>query len=183
MLFRVTIKGIRRKEKPELNDEFAQDLGDFRTVDELKDAIKKSIFSQRQNEAQRKAKDKLVQKLVDANDFAVATRSSSANWITALRTARQFPAPQQGIDATSLNLDWRKLRENMRNAAIREVRASLILGRVAETRIDRRDQSGSRSGSGASRRQDGSPLPRLARSLLRTERSIGLRLISPRRRR
>jgi len=39
---------------------------------------------------------------------------------------------QQGIDARTLNLDWRKLRENMRNDAVREVRASLILGRVAE---------------------------------------------------
>ena len=32
------VKGIRRKELPEVNDEFAQDLGDFRTVDELREA-------------------------------------------------------------------------------------------------------------------------------------------------
>ena len=39
---------------------------------------------------------------------------------------------QQGIDVKSLGLDWRKMRENMREAAVREVRASLILGKVAE---------------------------------------------------
>ena len=131
VLFRVTIKGIRRKEKPELNDEFAQDLGDFRTVDELKEAIRKSIFAQRQNEAQRKAKDALVQKLVDANVFAVPTVFVERQLDNRLEQ-RVSSLAQQGIDARTLNLDWRKLRENMREDAIREVRASLVLGRVAE---------------------------------------------------
>jgi trigger factor len=129
--FHVVVKGIRRKEKPELNDEFAQDLGDFRTIDELKDAVKKSIFAQRQQEAQRKAKDKLVEKLVDANQFAVPNVFVERQLDNRLEQ-RVSSLAQQGIDARSLNLDWRKLRDNMRDAATREVRASLILGRVAE---------------------------------------------------
>ena len=40
--FHVTVKGIRKKELPELNDEFAQDLGDYRTVDELREALRKN---------------------------------------------------------------------------------------------------------------------------------------------
>ena len=40
-------------------------------MDELKEALRKSIFAQREMEAQRAAKDKLVDKLVDANDFPV----------------------------------------------------------------------------------------------------------------
>ena len=72
MRFRAQVKGIRRKELPELNDEFAQDLGDFRTVDELRDAIRKAHpCGQRQFEAQQEAKNKLVDKLVDAHDFPV----------------------------------------------------------------------------------------------------------------
>jgi trigger factor len=69
--FHTVVKGLRRKELPELNDEFAQDRGDFRTLDELKDALRKSIFAQREMEAQRAAKDKLVDSLVDMNDFPV----------------------------------------------------------------------------------------------------------------
>jgi trigger factor len=129
--FRVQVKGVRRKEKPELNDEFAQDLGDFRTVDELRDAVKKSIFAQRQNEAQRKAKDKLVEKLVDLNVFAVPNVFVERQLDNRLEQ-RVSSLAQQGIDVKSLNLDWRKLRENMRDAAVREVRASMILGHVAE---------------------------------------------------
>src|SRR3984885_15111703 len=72
--FQTVLKGLRRKELPEVNDDFAQDLGDFRTMDELKDALRKSIFAQRETEAQRRAKDKLVDKLVDANDFPVPAK-------------------------------------------------------------------------------------------------------------
>ncbi len=131
VLFKVAVKGIRRKEKPELNDEFAQDLGDFRTVDELKEAVRKSIFAQRQNEAQRKAKDKLVDRLVDANVFAVPNAFVERQMDSRLEQ-RVSSLSQQGIDVKTLNIDWKKLRESMRDAAVREVRASLILGRVAE---------------------------------------------------
>jgi trigger factor len=129
--FKVVVKGVRRKEMPELNDEFAQDLGDFRTVGELKDAVKKSLFAQRQSEAQRKAKDKLVDKLVDANQFAVPNVFVERQLDNRLEQ-RVNSLAQQGVDARSLNLDWKKLRDNMRDAATREVSASLILGRVAE---------------------------------------------------
>src|SRR3954453_7546136 len=43
--FHATVKGLRRKELPELNDEFAQDLGDYRNIEEVKDAIRKAIFA------------------------------------------------------------------------------------------------------------------------------------------
>lgn len=129
--FKVVVKGVRRKEKPEINDDFAQDLGDFRTVDELKEAVRKSLFAQRQGEAQRKAKDKLVEKLIDANEFPVPQVFVDRQLDNRLEQ-RVRSLTQEGIDVKSLNLDWRKMRENMRDAAVREVRASLILGKVAE---------------------------------------------------
>ena len=69
--FHAVLKGLRRKELPEVDDEFAQELGDYRTVEELKDAVRKAIFAQRQQEAQQTAKNQLVDKLVDAHDFPV----------------------------------------------------------------------------------------------------------------
>jgi trigger factor len=131
VLFKVGVKGIRRKEKPELNDEFAQDLGDFRTVDELKEAVGKSLLAQRQNEQQRKAKDRLVDKLVDANEFAVPNAFVERQMQSRLEQ-RLASLSQQGVDYKSLNIDWNKVKESMRDGAVREVRASMILGRVAE---------------------------------------------------
>jgi trigger factor len=129
--FKVVVKGLRRKELPEINDEFAQDLGDFRTMDELKEALRKSILAQREAEAQREAKDKLVDKLVDANDFPVPEKFVEKQ-IENRVEQRLRSIAQQGVDPRSFNLDWAKIKEAQRDAAVREVKASLILGKVAE---------------------------------------------------
>jgi trigger factor len=129
--FRVSLKGLRRKELPEATDDFAQDLGDFRTLDELKDAVRKSILAQRESEAQRTAKDKLVDKLVDANEFPVpevfVERQIENRVNNRLRSLAE-----QGVDPKSFNLDWEKIKTAQRDAALREVKASLILTKVAE---------------------------------------------------
>src|ERR1700744_148568 len=129
--FKVQVKGLRRRELPEINDDFAQDLGDFRTLDELRDALRKSITAQREMEAQRDAKDKLVDKLVDANDFPVPEKFVE-NQIENRVEQRLRSLAQQGVDPRSFNLDWAKMKDAQRVAAIREVKASLILGKVAE---------------------------------------------------
>jgi trigger factor len=129
--FHVVVKGLRRKELPELNDEFAQDLGDFRTVDELKAAVRKSLLSQRQAEAQRAAKDKLMEKLVDANPFAVPELFIDRQIENRVQQ-RLRALSQEGVDPNSFKLDWAKIKEAQHDQALREVRASLILSKVAE---------------------------------------------------
>lgn len=129
--FHVVVKGIRKKELPEINDEFAKDLGDFRTVDELRDALRKSMFAQRQQEAQRAAKDKLVEKLVDAHDFPVPEAFIDRQVRNRIEQTLQSLA-QEGIDASKIQLDWQKLKSSQRDKALREVKASLLLSKIAE---------------------------------------------------
>jgi trigger factor len=129
--FHVVVKGLRRKELPDLNDEFAQDLGDFRTVDELKAAVRKSLLAQRQTEAQRAAKDKLVEKLVEANAFAVPELFVDRQIENRVQQ-RVRALSQEGIDPNSFKLDWARIKEAQRDQALREVKASLILSKVAE---------------------------------------------------
>jgi trigger factor len=129
--FKVDVKGLRRKELPELNDEFAKDMGDFVTLDEFKEAIRKSLAAQRQTEAQRGAKDRIVEKLVDANEFAVPEAFIDRQ-IENRVEQRLRAMEQQGVDRGSFNLDWAKIKEVQRGEALREVRASLILTKVAE---------------------------------------------------
>jgi trigger factor len=126
--FRVHLKGVRRKELPEINDEFAQDLGDYRTVDELRDAVRKSLFAQRQFGAQEEAKNKLVEKLVDMHDFPVPETFIDQQIVS--RTERALAA--QGRDPNSVRLDWKKVKESQHDRALREVKASMLLGRIAE---------------------------------------------------
>ena len=126
--FRAQVKGVRRKELPEINDEFAQDLGDYRTVDELREAVRKSLFAQRQFEAQQEAKNQLVEKLVDMHDFPVP--ETFVDQQIKNRTERALAA--QGVDAKSIKVDWRKLKESQRDKALREVKASMLLSRISE---------------------------------------------------
>jgi len=129
--FKVTVKAVRRKELPELNDEFAKDLGDYQTLDELKDAVRKNILRDREHRAQEDAKRQLLDKLVDMHAFAVpeiyVDRQIEINLENQLRAMAG-----QGIDPRSIKLDWQKVRESQKDRATRDVRASLLLDKVAE---------------------------------------------------
>jgi trigger factor len=129
--FHVVVKGIRKKELPEVNDEFAKDLGDFRTVDELREELRKRLFAQREQEAQRAAKDKLVEKLVDAHEFPIPEAFIDRQVRNRIEQTLNSLA-QEGIDASKIQLDWQKLKSSQRDKALREVKASLLLSRIAE---------------------------------------------------
>jgi len=132
--FHAVLKGIRKKELPELNDEFAQDLGDYRNMEELREAIRKSIFAQRQAEAQQDAKNKIVEKLADAHDFPIPevfVERQIRNRVEQM--VRAMGA--EGADLKSLKLDWTKLKETQREKAVREVKASMLLSRIAEREV------------------------------------------------
>jgi trigger factor len=129
--FRALVKAVRRKELPEANDEFAKDLGDYQTLDELKDAIRKGILRDREHHAQEDAKNQLLDKLVASHDFPVPDAYVDRQIEMNLETQfRQLAA--QGIDPRELKLDWEKLRESQKEKATRDVKASLLLDRIAE---------------------------------------------------
>jgi trigger factor len=129
--FHATLKGVRKKELPELNDEFAQDLGDYRTVEELREAIRKSLFAQRQYEAQQEAKNQIIDKLVAAHDFPVPEVFVDRQIRNRVEQSLRAMAAE-GVDPKSIKLDWEKVRETQRDKAVHEVKASLLLGRIAE---------------------------------------------------
>ncbi len=129
--FHCILKGLRRKELPELNDEFAQDLGDYRSLEELRDAVRKSIFSLRETEAQEAAKNKLVDSLVDNHEFPVPEVFVEHQIRERLEQSLRALAGQ-GVDPESLKLDWEKIKETQRERATREVKASLLLDSVAQ---------------------------------------------------
>jgi trigger factor len=129
--FHLVVKGVRRKELPELNDEFAQDLGDFRTMEEVREMVRKTILGQRENELQQEAKNKLVDKLVDAHEFPVPQIYVDRQ-IENRMSQRLAALAEQGVDISKLKPDWTKLREAQGEQANREVRASLLLGKISE---------------------------------------------------
>lgn len=128
--FRLEVHGLRSKELPELNDELAKDEGDFKDLNELRERIRTELESAKRDEAHRKAKAKLVEMLVDAHDFPVpetlVERQIRSNVERSLHSLSE-----QGVDPTKLRLDWNKIQETEQPRTIREIKAGLIISRIA----------------------------------------------------
>jgi trigger factor len=129
--FSCTLKTIRRKEMPELNDEFAQDLGDFKSLDELRDAARRSIFSERDTNARQEAHTAILDALVGLYDFPIP-QAYVDQQVESIIESRLRSLAGQGIDPRTLNLDWAKIRESQAERAVKDVRASLLLEKVGD---------------------------------------------------
>jgi len=129
--FQVLVKAVRRKELPELNDEFARDLGDYQTLDELKEAIRKAIAAESQYAAQQEAKVKLVDELVNAHEFPVP-EAYIERQIKAQVEGYLREIAGRGVDPNTLKLDWEQIKKSQRDKAIRDVKGSLLIEKVAD---------------------------------------------------
>ena len=131
VMFHATVKGVRRKDLPELNDDFAQDLGDYRDLEELREAVRKALFAQRQYDAQQDAKNRIIDKLIDEHTFPVPEVFVERQIRSRVEQSLRAMAAD-GLDPRRLQLDWDKVKETQRDKAVREVKASLLLSRIAE---------------------------------------------------
>jgi len=129
--FEISPKFVRKKELPALDDEFARDLGDYQSLVELREAVHKTIYQEKQYLAQQEAKESLIDRLVEANEFAIPEAYVDRQVENQVRM-RLGTLAGQGIDPSQLKLDWQKVKENQRDKAVRNVRASLLLEKIAE---------------------------------------------------
>ena len=129
--FQARITGLRRKELPALNDAFAADLGDFKDLEELRAEVRKGLQREQEYLAQQRAKSQLVEQLVKAHDFpvpeALVERQIQGQVEQYLRSLSA-----QGVDLETVKLDWNKVRDSQRERALGEVKASMLLDRIAE---------------------------------------------------
>jgi len=130
--YAVKVQSIKQKSLPELNDEFAKQLGEFQTVDDVRKAIREQIESERRHQAQHEAKEKLVGELIERNDFEVP--DSLIEQQIDIRLERGLRAlAAQGLTAEQMKkMDLTRLRVGQREQAIHDVKAALLLERVAE---------------------------------------------------
>jgi trigger factor len=131
--YSVTIKSIKKKTLPEMNDEFAKGLGEeFTSVDELRKRIHDNMEAERKHSIEHEAKDKLVEELVKRNEFPVPESLIERQIDTRLERGLRALA-SQGMRAEDMRkMDMPRLRAGQREGAIREVKASLILEKIAE---------------------------------------------------
>lgn len=71
VVFGITVKDVKRRKLPELDDEFAKDLGDFENLDQLKKSLEEDIQARLKEQSENKVAERLVLELVKANEIEV----------------------------------------------------------------------------------------------------------------
>lgn len=131
--FQVELKALKTKELPELDDEFAVDLGQegVTKLDELKAKVNAQIQQRLEEEADRELRKNLVDQLIEANPFpvpsAMVSRQQDA-MVSEIENLMQY----QGVDASKMAAGRESLRKDMEERAEREVRSAMLLSTVAE---------------------------------------------------
>jgi trigger factor len=130
--YRVTVKAIKQKNLPALDDEFAKSLGEFASLEDLRARIHENMQHEKTHRAEHEAKEKLVDALVERNQFPVP--KALVDRQVDLRLERGLRAlAAQGVRTQDMQkMDLPRLRAGQREAALKEVKASLILEKIAE---------------------------------------------------
>jgi trigger factor len=127
--FTVTLNEIKKKVLPELNDEFAKDIGNDKTVAELKEGIKKDIEIRKRNDQTSAQREALLSKLVDSHSFDVPPGMVDRELLSMARSHATRMA-RRGMDMKSF--DIAKFREENTGLAEQRVKGMLLLDVIAE---------------------------------------------------
>jgi trigger factor len=126
------ITGIKIKKLPELNDDFAKDVSDAATLDELKTKIRESLEHQRDHRQKDLQRERVISELVKMHEFPVPESLVEQQMDVRLERVIRSLA-QQGVDPRAVNLDWAALRGKQQDRAKDDVKAELIIDRIAST--------------------------------------------------
>jgi trigger factor len=138
--YSVDVLGIKTKKLPELNDEFAKDVSDATSLDELKTKIKESLEHERDHRQKDLQREKVIGELVKLHDFPVPESLVEHQMDVRLERVVRSLA-QQGVDPRAVNVDWVTLRKRQEDRAKDDVKAELVIDRIAtEEKIDVTDE-------------------------------------------
>ena len=130
--YTVKVLSLKKKTLPELNDAFAKELGDFTGIADVKKRVRENMEAEKKHTAEHEAKDKLVAELVKRNDFEVPEAMVDRQIDVRLERGLRALAAQ-GMRAEDMKkMDLNRLRAGQREQAVQEVKASLLLDRVAD---------------------------------------------------
>ncbi len=125
----VDLKELKRKILPDLDDDFAQDLGEYDTLDELRENLKENLATREDARSRRQLRDQVMKKLVEANPIEVPPLMIERQLDYMLQDLRRMAEQQK--DDPSINEAITKLREEARPQAEEQVAGMLLLEAVA----------------------------------------------------
>ena len=126
----VTVKAIRTRVVPELDDEFAKDVGDFETLDSLRARVRADLEHEAMHESQGEMRGELLKQLASRVTFDVPAVLLDREIDRRVEDFVRRLMDQQ-VDPMKVNINWEEFREKQREAAADSVRGALALDEVA----------------------------------------------------
>jgi trigger factor len=127
--YTVDVEGIKEKKLPELNDEFAKDVN-AESLDDLRAKIRQNLEAERDHRQREQAEQKLIEALIAKHEFPVPEALVEHQQDARLeRVVRSLAG--QGVDPRAVNVDWVSLRQRQREHAVDDVKAEMLLDKVA----------------------------------------------------
>ena len=128
--YQVLVKAIRRRVVPDLDDEFAKDLGDFENLDALRARVRGDLEHEAMHEREREMRGELLKQLAErmTGDVPAALLEREID-----RRVEEFVRRliEQQVDPMRTNINWEEFRERQRDAAAEAVKGALVLDEVA----------------------------------------------------
>lgn len=132
-VFKVKVKEIKMKELPELDDDFAQDVSDFDTLEEYKEDTKKKLLSSKEESAKREKEEAVIDKIIEGATMDVPkqmvdaqTRQMTQEF--AQRLQSQGLSLEQYMQFTGMNPQ--KMMEELEPQALKRIQSRLVLEAV-----------------------------------------------------
>src|SRR5882762_4614215 len=127
--YKVTVKSLKRRVLPELDDEFAKDLGEFDTLDALTARVREDLEHEAKHAAEREDRAELMKQLATRLPFEVPASMVDRDVDRRLEEfARRLI--DQRVDPRQAGIDWNAFRESQREVARDAVAAALVLDEI-----------------------------------------------------
>jgi trigger factor len=127
----VTVKEVKEKVLPVLDDEFAKTMGPFESVEALKAELRKDLQARRDRENRRALGDAVMETLLSTHDFQVPDALVLRQVGHQIEHTRER-LRRQGVDPDKLPWDYPKLLEELKPGAEKAVKRALLLEAIAE---------------------------------------------------
>src|SRR5215471_3979060 len=126
----VTVKAVRKRIVPALDDEFAKDVGDYTSLDALRARVREDLEHEARHEAERETRAGLMRQLAARVTFEVPQALLEREIDRRVEEFVRRLIDQQ-IDPMKTNINWEEFRERQRDGAVEAVRGALVLDEVA----------------------------------------------------
>jgi len=130
--YTVKVNSIKQKNLPELNEAFAKQLGEFDNLEKVRKRIRDGLEAERTHAAEHAAKEKLVEELVKCHEFDVPEALVERQIDIRLERGLRALAAQGMRPEDMKKMDLARLRSGQREQALNEVKASLLLEKIAD---------------------------------------------------